>query len=136
MKSSHQMIPTETPDGKCALCSIPIEDKINYTVCVHCIYPKEPKTTKYEPTYGHVTSCSNCEEAQAPIYRVCSAKCYKKWFILTPDTKYEFLDKPPEWWIEKKERNEKKSKGEFCWTRFPKSSHYTNDDFDAFGDFN
>ena len=67
MTSSHQMIPTGTPDNKCEFCSSTIEDKFNYTVCVHCIYPKEPKTTKYEPTYGHVTSCSNCEEAQAPI---------------------------------------------------------------------
>jgi hypothetical protein len=109
-----------------------LKKKINLILpFVFIVYTrKNQKTTKYEPTYGHVTSCSNCEEAQAPIYRVCSAKCYKKWFILTPDTKYEFLNKPPEWWIEKKERDEKKSKGEFCWTRFPKSLHYTNDDFD------
>ena len=70
-KCSHQMIPTGTPDNICVFCSDKIEDSFNYTICVHCVYPLEPKVTKYEPTYGHVTSCSNCEEAQGPIYRVC-----------------------------------------------------------------
>jgi hypothetical protein len=100
----NPMIPQSTPDDECVFCPKNIEEKENYTVYINCLLI-DPKTTCYEPTNGNTISCSECEEAQSPLFRVCSYKCFVAHVGITPGMKFEFLEKPPEWWIEKKKRD-------------------------------